>query len=103
MDDYGPTVEVCREPRHELVSVAGEMDIATVHQLHDWLAGLAAGGRPLIVDLDRVTFIDAAGLRVLATATSRAAAHGASLPVVCARHQVRRLSTITGLDRSSAS
>jgi anti-anti-sigma factor len=48
--------------------MAGEMDIATVHQLRDWLAALATSGRPLIVDLDRVTVIDAAGLRVLATA-----------------------------------
>lgn len=99
MDDYRLTVEAHREPRHELVTVAGEMDIATVHQLHDWLAELAASGRPLIVDLDRVTFIDAAGLRVLATAASQAAAHGASLSVVCARQQVRRLFAITGLDR----
>jgi hypothetical protein len=29
------------------------MDTATVHQLRDWLAALAAGGRPVIVDLDR--------------------------------------------------
>jgi hypothetical protein len=52
MDDYGLSVEVCREPRHELVTVAGEMDIAAVRQLHDWLAAFAAGGRPLIV-IDR--------------------------------------------------
>jgi anti-sigma B factor antagonist len=99
MDDYGLTVEVRQEPGHLLVTVAGEVDIATVPQLQERLAAPAASGRPLIVDLDRVTFIDAAGLGVLARAASRAAAHGASLHVVCARHQVRRLFTITGLDR----
>ena len=36
---------------------------------------------------------------MLASAASQAAAHGASLHAVCARHQVRRLFTITGLDR----
>ena len=75
------------------------MDIATVPQLQERLVMLAASGQPIIVDLNRVTFIDASGLRVLASAASQAAAHGASLHAVCARHQVRRLFTITGLDR----
>jgi anti-sigma B factor antagonist len=99
MDDYGLTVEVRQEPGHILVMVAGEMDIATGPQLQERLAALAASGRPLIIDLDRVTFIDASGLRVLASAASRAAAHGTSLHAVCARHHIRRLFAITGLDR----
>ena len=99
MDDYGLTVEIRDEPGHVLITVAGEVDIATVPQLQERLAASAASGRPLIVDLDLVTFIDAAGLGVLASAASQAAAHGASLHAVCARYQVRRLFTITGLDR----
>jgi anti-sigma B factor antagonist len=98
MDDYGLTIEVRQEPGHVLVTVAGEVDIATVPQLQERLAALAASGRPLIVDLGGVTFIDAAGLGVLASAARRAAAHGASLHAVCARHQVQRLFTVTRLD-----
>jgi anti-anti-sigma factor len=99
MDCYGLTVEVSQEPGHMLITVTGEVDIATAPQLRQRLAGPAASGRPIIVDLDPVSFIDATGLGVLASAASRTAAHGASLHVVCARHQVRRLFTITGLDR----
>jgi anti-sigma B factor antagonist len=99
MDDYGLTIEVRQEPGHVLVTVAGEVDIATVDQLQERLATSASSGQPLIVDLDPVTFIDAAGLGVLAGTASRAAAYGGSLHVVCARHQVRRLFAITGLDR----
>jgi len=62
MDDHGLTVEVRQEPGHLLVTVAGEIDIATVPQLQERLAEPAASGQPLIVDLDRVTFIDASGL-----------------------------------------
>ena len=62
MDNHELTVEVRQEPGHVLVTAAGEMDIATVPQLRDRLAAPAANGRPLIVDLDRVTFIDASGL-----------------------------------------
>ena len=65
MDDHELTVEVRQEPGHLLVTVAGEMDIATVPQLQERLAEPAASGQPLIVDLDRVTFIDAAGRRVV--------------------------------------
>jgi anti-sigma B factor antagonist len=99
MEDYGLTIEVRQEPGHVLVTVAGEVDLATVPQLRERLAAPAASGRPLIVDLDGVTFIDAAGLGVLASAARRAAARGASLHALCARHQVRRLFAITGLDR----
>jgi anti-sigma B factor antagonist len=99
MDDYGLTVEVHHEPGHVLVTVAGEVDTATVPLLRDRLAAPTASGWPLIVDLDGVTFIDAAGLGVLASAAGRAAARGASLHAVCGRYQVQRLFTITGLDR----
>jgi anti-sigma B factor antagonist len=98
-DDYGLTIEVREEPGHVLVTVAGEVDIATVPRLRERLAAPAASGRPLIVDLDPVTFIDAAGLGVLVGAANRAAAGGGSLHAVCNRRQVRRLFAITGLDR----
>ena len=51
---------------HVLITVAGEIDITTVPQLRGQLTLLAAGGRPVIADLTGVTFIDVAGLRVLA-------------------------------------
>jgi anti-sigma B factor antagonist len=92
-------IGVRRGAGHVLVTVAGEVDIATVPRLREQLFALAAGGRPLIADLDRVSFIDAAGLGVLAGAAGRAAAHGGSLHVVCARDRTRRLLRLTGLDR----
>jgi anti-sigma B factor antagonist len=93
------TIGVRREAGHVLVIVAGELDIATVPRLREQLSALAASGRPLIADLDRVSFIDAAGLGALAGAAGRAAAHGGSLHVVCARDLTRRLFCLTGLDR----
>jgi anti-sigma B factor antagonist len=81
------------------VAVAGEVDIATVTRLRERLFEQAASGRPLVADLDQVSFIDSAGLGVLAGAARRAAAHGGGLHVVCARPQVRQLFRLTGLDR----
>ena len=93
------TVRVRHEPGYVLVTVAGEVDFASAAGLRERLVTLAASGRPLVVDLDRVSFIDAAGLGALAGVARRAAVHGTSLQVVCARRQTRRLFGITELDR----
>jgi anti-anti-sigma factor len=67
------TIRVCREADYVLVRLAGEVDIATVAGLRGHLRALAAGGISLVVDLDQVTFIDAAGLGALADTAVRAA------------------------------
>jgi anti-sigma B factor antagonist len=88
------------EPGYAIITVAGEIDIFTVTRLRDQLYTLASDGRPLIADLDQVTFLGAAGLGALAGAARRAATRGASLHVVCARPQTRQLLQLTGLDRT---
>jgi anti-sigma B factor antagonist len=93
------TIRTRRGPGYVIVSVAGEIDIATVDRLRERLSALAAAGLPLVADLDQVSFIDATGLGALAGAARQAAAHGVSLHVVCARPQTRRLFRVTGLDR----
>ncbi len=91
-------IRVRDEPGHTITTVAGEIDIATVGRLRTRLAWLAAAGRPLVLDLDLVTFIEAAGLNVLAGAARRAAARRSSLHVASSREQLWRLTRITGLD-----
>jgi anti-anti-sigma factor len=63
--DKALTIRVRHERGYAIVSVAGEIDIATVAQLRERLFGLATSGCPLVADLDQVSFIDAAGLGVL--------------------------------------
>jgi anti-sigma B factor antagonist len=94
------TVLVRHEPDYVLVTVAGEVDFASAAGLRERLFTLASAGRPLVADLDRVSFIDAAGLGVLAGAARQAAAAGTSLQVVCARRRVRRLFGLTQLDQA---
>jgi anti-sigma B factor antagonist len=93
------TIRARREPGYVVVSVAGEVDIATVPRLRERLSALAEDGLPMVADLDQVSFIDATGLGALAGAARQATAHGSSLHVVCARAQTRRLFRVTGLDR----
>jgi anti-sigma B factor antagonist len=92
-------IEVRHHPGHVLVTLTGEIDISTVGELRERLADLAAAGRPLVTDLDQVTFIDATGLGALVGAARRAAAHGTTLHVICSRPQTRNLLQLTGLDR----
>jgi anti-sigma B factor antagonist len=99
-EDDGLTVLVRHEPGYVLVTVAGEVDFASAAGLRERLVALAAAGRPLVADLDRVSFIDAAGLGALAGAARHATAHGGSLRVVCGRRQIRRLFGLTRLDQA---
>ena len=92
------TIQVRREQGYAIVAVAGEVDIASVTRLRERLFELAASGRPLVVDLDQVRFIDSAGLAALVGAARRAAAHGASLQAVRAQPRTRQLFHLTGLD-----
>jgi anti-sigma B factor antagonist len=93
------TITVRRERGVVIAAVTGDIDISTVTRLRERLFELADSGGTLIVDLNRVTFIDSAGLGALVGAARRAAAHGGSLHAVCARPQTRKLLWRTGVDR----
>jgi anti-sigma B factor antagonist len=95
----GLDIIVRRERGVVIAAVTGEIDISTVTRLRECLFELADNGRTLIVDLNRVTFIDSAGLAALIGAARRAEALGGSLHAVCARQATRRLLWLTGVDR----
>ena len=97
--DAALTIEVRHEPGYAIVTAAGEIDISTVTGLRERLFELAATGRPLVADLDQVTFIDSAGLSALVGTANRADAHGGSLYAACSRPKIRKLFRLTGLDR----
>jgi anti-sigma B factor antagonist len=90
---------VRRERGVVIAEVTGDLDISTVGGLRERLLGLAGTGQPLIVDLNRVSFIDSAGLGVLVAVFRRAAQRGGSLHAVCSRAPTRKLLWMTGVDR----
>jgi anti-anti-sigma factor len=92
------TIEVRHEQDCVIVIAAGEIDISTVARLRECVFDLAASGRPLVADLDQVSFIDSAGLDALVGTAKRATACGGSLYAVCGRPKIRQLFRITGLD-----
>ena len=92
------TIEVRHEQDYVIVTAVGEIDISTVTGMRECLFDLAASGRPLVADLDQVSFIDSTGLDALVGTAKRATACGGSLYAVCSRPKIRELFRITGLD-----
>jgi anti-sigma B factor antagonist len=99
LEDEELAVAVRQERGVAIAAVTGAIDLSTVAALRDRLFGLADGGQPLIIDLNRVTFIDSTGLGVLVGVSRRAAVHGAIVHAVCSQPHTRKLLWLTGVDR----
>ena len=92
------TVSVTTAGASARVTASGEIDSSSAPQLRAELDSLlAAGARELVVDLCDVTFLDSAGLCVLAAVHRRAVADGVALRVLAANRAVSRPLQITGL------
>ncbi len=82
-----------------VVTVRGELDLFTAPRLQEALeAALKLGGRRLVVDLAKVSFIDSSALGVLITVGRKLRAAEGSLDLVCQDDHVRRVLELTGLD-----
>ena len=83
-----------------VVSVSGELDIATAGRLGEELERTSErGARRVIVDLVGVTFIDSVALGVLTEEARRLRASGGTCIVVSQDPRILRVFEITGLDR----
>jgi anti-sigma B factor antagonist len=84
-----------------VVSVFGEVDVATAPELKERLTGLVNEGRvKLVLDLSVVDFLDSTGLGMIVSALKRARTHGGDLSIVCTESRITRLFEITGLDKA---
>ena len=83
-----------------VVSVRGEVDVATVPRLREQLIELVAQGETrLVVDLESVDFLDSTGLGVLIGALKRVRTVGGDLSLVCTHSRILKVLEITGLTR----
>lgn len=82
-----------------MLSVKGEVDLATAPRLRDELLRLVDGGRnQVVLSLEGVPFMDSTGLGVLVMGLKHARERGGDLVLVCSQPQVLRLLSITRLD-----
>ncbi|GAA1640362.1 hypothetical protein GCM10009733_041860 [Nonomuraea maheshkhaliensis] len=88
----------CRlSPGGVLVTVAGELDATNAGRLESAIAGAWRPGRPLILDLQGLTFMDSSGLHVLLRVRADVLAGAGSLRLVSVRDLPARLLQITGV------
>jgi anti-sigma B factor antagonist len=82
----------------EVIDVQGEIDMYTAPRLRELLIDLVSkGSYQLVVNLDKVGFLDSTGLGVLVGSLRRVRAHDGSLDLVCTRERLLRIFRITGL------
>jgi anti-sigma B factor antagonist len=78
----------------EVIDVQGEIDMSTAPRLRELLIDLVSkGSYQLVVDLDKVGFLDSTGLGGL----RRVRAHDGSLDLVCTQQRILKIFRITGL------
>jgi len=83
-----------------IVEVGGEIDVYTAPKLREQLVDLVNSGQyHLIVDMERVEFLDSTGLGVLVGGLKRVRAHDGSLRLVCTQERILKIFRITGLTK----
>jgi anti-sigma B factor antagonist len=80
----------------EVLSVTGELDIASAPWFNEIIASKLAGGLPLVIDLTACDYLDSTILNVLIRAANAAPSRvGVVVPT---DSRIRRIFDITGLD-----
>ncbi|MPZ84437.1 MAG: anti-sigma factor antagonist [Actinophytocola sp.] len=85
-----------------VVSVRGELDLATVPVLRERLESVgevSSAPSPLVIDLSSVTFIGSAGLALLVELHNQCTERGTPLAVVATGTVVPRAIQVTALDQ----
>jgi anti-sigma B factor antagonist len=85
---------------HVIIEVSGEIDVYTAPKLRECITGLVdEGHRKLVVDLEKVEFMDSTGLGVLVGGLKRVRTHEGSLELVCTQERLLKIFRITGLGK----
>ncbi len=88
------------ESGRTVVEVAGEIDVYTAPKLREQLAELVDAGRhDIVVDMQRVEFLDSTGLGVLVGGLKRIKQHDGSMNLVCTQERILKIFRITGLTK----
>jgi anti-anti-sigma factor len=91
-------VEVQSDSGTPVLSVSGELDLASSPMLEEQVERAVAQAPALvIIDLRQLEFMDSTGLSVLIRAHQRAQEQGHRLAIVNGSRQVRRLLSLTGV------
>ncbi len=83
-----------------IVTVQGDIDLATADDLETCVRGALNGVSSIVIDMEGVTFLDSSGLRSLVTLQGEANSQGTSITLRSMPTQIRRVFDLTGLAAS---
>ena len=91
-------IDVRQEAGRAILTLAGELDMASSELLEQALAREdLAGEAMLVLDLQQLKFIDSSGLRVILMALERCRERGQEFAITPGSEQVQRLLSVTGV------
>ena len=94
------SLETRQENDRTVIEVGGEIDVYTAPKLRERIIELVDEGQyHLVVDLEKVEFLDSTGLRVLVGGLKRVRGHDGSLQLVCTQERLLKIFRITGLSK----
>jgi anti-sigma B factor antagonist len=94
------SLETRTEGDRTVIEVGGEVDVYTAPTLREQIIALVEAGQyHLVVDMERVEFLDSTGLGVLVGGLKRVRAHDGSLALVCTQERILKIFRITGLTK----
>lgn len=81
-----------------LLRLDGEVDVYTAPKLKSRLIDLVDQGKfKIIVDLEKVDFMDSSGLGVLVGGLKRVRSHEGAIALICTQENILKIFRITGL------
>lgn len=85
---------------YPIVMLSGEVDLSSAAKIYTWIWHAAGKDRrQLIINLDKVNFMDSSGLQVLLRLREKLSGRDSVVLLVKPQPQVRRLFQLTGFDK----
>src|SRR5919204_4355004 len=94
-------LETSKHDRQTVLTVRGEVDVYTAPRLRQAIVDLVDGGSVnIVVDMEKVDFLDSTGLGVLVEGLKRVRTRGGELSVVVTQDKIIKIFEITGLNKA---
>jgi anti-sigma B factor antagonist len=94
------TVSTRAEGPFTVVEVSGEVDVYTAPRLREAVvSAIDDGSTRLVIDVDKVEFLDSTGVGVMVGALKKVRSAGGTLDIVCTQPRLLKIFDITGLDK----
>jgi anti-sigma B factor antagonist len=84
-----------------ILSLSGEIDVYTAPRMRQAIVDLVdAGSVNIVIDMEKVDFLDSTGLGVLVEGLKRIRTRGGSLSLVVTQDKIVKIFDITGLNKA---